>query len=171
MESSNDDHNQNQTKNLKRTFDKLYVKPHVEVFPSQESLITNLVPRRFGSVFSPFFFNYAIHHFFMYFFCNSCFFCKNDHKDCILGFMHFWVSCVLCYNFYRDQLEAFEIAKRRNTIAIMDTGSGKTLIAIMLIKEIGQAVRSSGDKKIIVFLAPTVVLVNQACSFLNSFIS
>lgn len=85
--------------------------------------------------------------------------------------MHFWVSCVLCYNFYRDQLEAFEIAKRRNTIAIMDTGSGKTLIAIMLIKEIGQAVRSSGDKKIIVFLAPTVVLVNQACSFLNSFIS
>ncbi|XP_058760418.1 endoribonuclease Dicer homolog 3a-like [Vicia villosa] len=106
MDSSNNDHNQNQTKNLKRSFDQLYAKPHVEVSPSQESLVTNLVPRR-------------------------------------------------------DQLEAFEIAKRRNTIAIMDTGSGKTLIAIMLIKEVGQAVRSSGVKKIIVFLAPTVVLVNQ----------
>lgn len=59
----------------------------------------------------------------------------------------------------------FEVAKRKNTIAVMDTGSGKTLIAIMLIKHIGQTIiRSKGEKKLIVFLAPTVHLVNQVCS-------
>lgn len=110
LDSSNDNDDQNQTKNLKRKFDHLYAKPNVEQdSPAQEeTLIANLVPRR-------------------------------------------------------DQLEAFEVAKKRNTIAIMDTGSGKTLIAILLIKETGQAIRFSGVKKLIVFLAPTVHLVSQQC--------
>lgn len=77
--------------------------------------------------------------------------------------LHVLHSCVSGFP-YRYQLEVFEVAKRRNTIAVMDTGSGKTLIAIMLIKDIGQAIKSSGLKKLIVFLAPTVHLVNQACS-------
>ncbi|XP_061996300.1 endoribonuclease Dicer homolog 3a-like [Rosa rugosa] len=34
-------------------------------------------------------------------------------------------------------------------------------IAVMLIDEIGQAIKSSGDNKLIIFLAPTVHLVRQ----------
>ncbi|XP_047170030.1 endoribonuclease Dicer homolog 3a isoform X2 [Vigna umbellata] len=59
------------------------------------------------------------------------------------------------------QTEVFEVARRRNTIAVLDTGSGKTLIAVMIMKEVGQTIKSLGMKKLIVFLAPTVHLVNQ----------
>lgn len=45
--------------------------------------------------------------------------------------------------------------------AMLDTGSGKTLIAIMLIKEVGQVIKTSGIKKLIVYLDTTVHLVNQ----------
>ncbi|KAK4283890.1 hypothetical protein QN277_000793 [Acacia crassicarpa] len=59
------------------------------------------------------------------------------------------------------QLEAFEVARQKNTIVVLGTGSGKTLIAVMLLNDIGQSIKSSGLKKSIIFLAPTVHLVNQ----------
>ncbi|KAM7276585.1 hypothetical protein ACFE04_018451 [Oxalis oulophora] len=59
------------------------------------------------------------------------------------------------------QSQVFEVAMKRNTIAVLETGTGKTMIAVMLIKAIGEAVKSSGHKKLIFFLAPTVHLVQQ----------
>uniref|UniRef100_A0A5B7CE62 Uncharacterized protein n=1 Tax=Davidia involucrata TaxID=16924 RepID=A0A5B7CE62_DAVIN len=59
------------------------------------------------------------------------------------------------------QSKVFEIAMRRNTIAVLDTGSGKTMIAVMIMKDIGRSIKLAGDKKIILFLAPTVHLVHQ----------
>ncbi|KAF3773196.1 Endoribonuclease Dicer-like protein 3b [Nymphaea thermarum] len=59
------------------------------------------------------------------------------------------------------QLEAYEAALQRNTIGWLETGSGKTMIAIMLMKEIARQLRGGGDKRLIIFLAPTVHLVNQ----------
>ncbi|XP_073000804.1 endoribonuclease Dicer homolog 3b-like [Typha latifolia] len=69
------------------------------------------------------------------------------------------------------QVEVFKGAMQWNTIVVLETGAGKTMIAVMLMKEIRNSLREreSGKSMLIVFLASTVHLVNQelACGVLN----
>ncbi|XP_071529845.1 LOW QUALITY PROTEIN: endoribonuclease Dicer [Panulirus ornatus] len=61
------------------------------------------------------------------------------------------------------QLELFECAKKQNSILVLGTGSGKTFISILLIKEHAHEIRgsiSSGSKRT-VFIVNTVPLVHQ----------
>ncbi|KAJ4824762.1 hypothetical protein Tsubulata_024394 [Turnera subulata] len=58
------------------------------------------------------------------------------------------------------QLEALEKALKQNTIVYLETGSGKTLIAIMLLRSYAYLLRKP-SRYIAVFLVPQVVLVRQ----------
>ncbi|KAL2341556.1 hypothetical protein Fmac_009496 [Flemingia macrophylla] len=58
------------------------------------------------------------------------------------------------------QLEALDKAIRENTIVYLETGSGKTLIAIMLLRSYAHYLRKPSPF-IAVFLVPKVVLVSQ----------
>ncbi|KAF8723143.1 hypothetical protein HU200_022299 [Digitaria exilis] len=60
------------------------------------------------------------------------------------------------------QLDVFAAALRGNTIAVLDTGSGKTMVAVMLAREHARRARAGeAPHRIVVFLAPTVHLVHQ----------
>ncbi|KAK6526764.1 Dicer-like protein 1 [Arthrobotrys megalospora] len=69
------------------------------------------------------------------------------------------------------QLELFERAKASNTIAVLDTGSGKTLIATLLIRwmlDLELEERAKGQSpKICVFLVNSVTLVFQQAAVLE----
>ncbi|KAG9447410.1 hypothetical protein H6P81_013538 [Aristolochia fimbriata] len=58
------------------------------------------------------------------------------------------------------QWEALEKAKKGNTIVFLETGAGKTLIAIMLLRYYAHQLRKP-SRKVAVFLVPSVVLVKQ----------
>jgi len=70
------------------------------------------------------------------------------------------------------QIELFERAKRENTIAVLDTGSGKTLISVLLLrwmidKELED--RAAGKPaKISFFLVASVTLAYQQASVLEA---
>ncbi|KAJ5159977.1 Dicer-like protein 1 [Penicillium canariense] len=70
------------------------------------------------------------------------------------------------------QIELFERAKAENTIAVLDTGSGKTLIAVLLLKHILQQElidREDGKApRIAFFLAHSVTLVFQQTAVLQN---
>ncbi|KAG0553607.1 hypothetical protein KC19_12G024900 [Ceratodon purpureus] len=61
----------------------------------------------------------------------------------------------------RYQEEAFQEALRKNIILCLGTGGGKTLVAVLLMKALAKNTRLETDKRLIVFLAPTVLLVQQ----------
>lgn len=69
------------------------------------------------------------------------------------------------------QIELFERAKERNTIAVLDTGSGKTLIAVLLLRHvIDQELedrRQGKPPRIAFFLVPSVTLVFQQFAVLE----
>ncbi|KAJ3417564.1 Dicer-like protein 1 [Chytridiales sp. JEL 0842] len=76
------------------------------------------------------------------------------------------------------QLDLFEQAKAKNVIAIMDTGTGKTLIACLLVKYVieldfikRQEAPELHHKRLAFFLVPTVALVFQQSSYLKYQIS
>jgi endoribonuclease Dicer len=57
---------------------------------------------------------------------------------------------------------------KRNTLAVLPTGSGKTLIATHIIKERLQQMKERGTgKKLIAFLAPTKILCGQQQRYLE----
>ncbi|KAH1130295.1 hypothetical protein J1N35_001673 [Gossypium stocksii] len=59
------------------------------------------------------------------------------------------------------QLDVLEQAKRKNTIAFLETGAGKTLIAVLLMKSISDDLQKHNKKMLSVFLVPKVPLVYQ----------
>jgi endoribonuclease Dicer len=69
------------------------------------------------------------------------------------------------------QLELFELAKKQNTIAVLDTGSGKTLIAVLLVRwTIDEELerRAAGKPaKTSFFLTQSVALAYQQFSVLE----
>lgn len=59
------------------------------------------------------------------------------------------------------QLDVLEQAKQKNTIAFLETGAGKTLIAVLLIRSICNSLQQQNKKLLAVFLVPKVPLVYQ----------
>ncbi|KAH0456706.1 hypothetical protein IEQ34_014613 [Dendrobium chrysotoxum] len=59
------------------------------------------------------------------------------------------------------QLEVLEQAKKKNTIAFLETGAGKTLIAVLLMKSLCAEMMKENKKMLAIFLVPKVPLVYQ----------
>ncbi|XP_010241057.1 PREDICTED: endoribonuclease Dicer homolog 1 [Nelumbo nucifera] len=59
------------------------------------------------------------------------------------------------------QLDVLEQAKKKNTIAFLETGAGKTLIAVLLIKSVCNNLLRENKKMLAIFLVPKVPLVYQ----------
>lgn len=62
---------------------------------------------------------------------------------------------------HKYQLDVLEQAKNKNTISFLETGAGKTLIVVLLIKSVCNDLHRQGKKMLAVFLVPKVPLVYQ----------
>lgn len=95
-----------------------------------------------------------------------------DERLSIRSLMAKQESAEIVKNPREYQLELFERAKRENTIAVLDTGSGKTLIAVLLIRwMIDQELeaRAAGRKpRITFFLVASVTLAFQQYAVLDA---
>lgn len=72
------------------------------------------------------------------------------------------------------QLEIFDLARKKNVIAFLDTGSGKTFISFLLIKEFSSQVNKDlpkGERKWTVFLVNSVPLLIQQTEVLKKLLS
>ncbi|KAJ3323352.1 hypothetical protein HDV06_001872 [Boothiomyces sp. JEL0866] len=65
------------------------------------------------------------------------------------------------------QTELFVKAKESNILAILDTGSGKTMIALLLLRHMASLEPESGPKKCSIFLVPTIPLVSQQANYIE----
>ncbi|KAJ3408362.1 Dicer-like protein 1 [Chytridiales sp. JEL 0842] len=65
------------------------------------------------------------------------------------------------------QLQIFERAKQSNIVSVLETGTGKTLIALLLIKYMIEKEKENKRGRVAIFLAPTIPLVNQQADFLS----
>jgi superfamily II DNA or RNA helicase len=63
------------------------------------------------------------------------------------------------------QTHLFNRAKEGNVIGVLDTGTGKTLIAVMLMKHVCELPENNG--KCCIFLVPTVPLVTQQANYVK----
>ena len=69
------------------------------------------------------------------------------------------LSCLSKMIVCRYQLEVIQKALEKNTLVYLEIGCGKTLILVLLIKEINNQMRAQkerGERGTIIFLAPTV---------------
>jgi len=86
------------------------------------------------------------------------------HIDSVVFFDVFLCWDTLFFSFFfffhSYQLEALEQALKQNTIVFLETGSGKTLIATMLLRSYAHLLRKP-SRFIAVFLVPEVFLVRQ----------
>lgn len=67
----------------------------------------------------------------------------------------------------RYQKVILEKSLQENTIVYLETGCGKTLIAVLLIKELASLLREKNEKFSAIFLAPTIFLVEQQTEVLK----
>lgn len=63
--------------------------------------------------------------------------------------------------FFSPQVELLEAALEHNTIVCLNTGSGKTFIAVLLIKELSHQIRRDDDGRRTVFLVNTGTSANN----------
>ncbi|ORY90629.1 hypothetical protein BCR35DRAFT_349581 [Leucosporidium creatinivorum] len=73
---------------------------------------------------------------------------------------------ILLPRLYQD--EAMKAAAERNIICRMDTGTGKTLVAVMLIRHITSLPVDRQGHSLVVFIVPTVSLVDQVSATLRT---
>lgn len=63
----------------------------------------------------------------------------------------------------------FEQAKENNVIAVLNTGTGKTLVSVLLMRHIvAAAISDEGPRKCMIFVVPTIPLVCQQAWYIRA---